>query len=125
MIRAAAVLPLAFNGTTLQQATGVYPMSSLPQLFQGEVSPWLGDTTTRSLPTERQACGLTWGLWIKVGFTLVLPQLYPLPALCLAGSSATCSPGPCCTHSEVTKACSLIVTKTSENLILVVKVCPW
>lgn len=29
------------------------------------------------------------------------------------------------THSDVTKACSLMVTKTSQNLIFVVRVCPW
>jgi hypothetical protein len=29
------------------------------------------------------------------------------------------------THSEATKACSLMVCRTSENLILVVRVCPW
>lgn len=29
------------------------------------------------------------------------------------------------THSEATNACSLMVCRTSENLILVVRVCPW
>ena len=29
------------------------------------------------------------------------------------------------THSDVTKACSLMVVKTSQNLIFVVRVCPW
>lgn len=29
------------------------------------------------------------------------------------------------THSDVTKACSLMVIKTSQNLIFVVRVCPW
>ena len=28
-------------------------------------------------------------------------------------------------HSEATKACSLMVCRTSETLILVVRVCPW
>ena len=28
------------------------------------------------------------------------------------------------THSDVTKACSLMVVRTSQNLILVVRVCP-
>lgn len=29
------------------------------------------------------------------------------------------------TYSDVTKACSLMVVKTSQNLIFVVRVCPW
>lgn len=32
---------------------------------------------------------------------------------------------PTHTYSEATKACSLMVCRTSENLILVVRVCPW
>lgn len=41
-------------------------------------------------------------------------------------SQADPSPPPFSpTHSEATKACSLIVCRTSENLILVVRVCPW
>lgn len=40
-----------------------------------------------------------------------------------AGARLTMGPHP--THSEATKACSLMVCRTSENLILVVRVCPW
>lgn len=59
---------------------------SLPShnFFLREISLWLGDTTTRFLPTESQACGLMPDLWIKVGFTLLQPWLYPLFAFLAA-----------------------------------------
>lgn len=104
-----------------QKAAEVSPQPSLPRdSFQGEICPWLEPQQHVLFPLS-PGCLVPapWYRWASPGCRWCLPT----PRL--PDSSAHGSLGPCGTHSEVTKACSLIVTNTSENLILVVKVCPW
>lgn len=66
----------------LQGFTQSFPSHNF--FFLGKISLWLGDTTTGFLPTESQAHGLVPDLWIKVGFTLLQPWLYPVFAFLAA-----------------------------------------